>query len=570
VKRFARLYQELDQTTKTSEKVAALRRYFEEAPPEDAAWGLMCLAGKRLKRTISIRVLADSLSQVTGFPGWMLGECYDATGDWSEMSTLLLPAPGREPDLPLHRVFRDFIIPMGGSDGPGAAILLRHAWELLPRAQLFLFHKLISGTFRVGVARGLVVRALAEAAGIEPDTIAHRLTGAIEPTPEAYRALLSPRSERDDIGHPYPFCLAHQLDSAPDTLGDARDWLAEWKWDGVRAQLIRRQGRTFLWSRGEGVISDQFPEIIRIGDALPDGTVLDGEVLAWSTSDEQPRPFKSIQTRLGRKDLQPSLFDTTIIVYMAFDQLEADATDLRSHPFEERRARLEQTVRSLRDTGNLPVRTSELIPHESWDDLATARAKAAESRVSEGLMLKHRTSVYHVGRVKGNASAGDAGWWKWKVDPYSVDAVLLYAQPGSGRRAGLFTDYTFAVWDRGQLVPFAKAYSGLTDEEIRRVDAFVRRHTIDRRGPVRFLEPKLVMEIAFQEIHPSTRHRSGVAVRFPRIARIRDDKKPQDADTLDNLRKLISLDEAADAVRPKRAPARGSARPPGPQRPPQA
>jgi len=350
VKRFARLYQELDQTTKTSEKVAALRRYFEDTPAEDAAWGLMCLAGKRLKRTVSIRVLADSLSQVTGFPSWMLGECYDAAGDWSEMSTLLLPAPGTDPDTPLHRVFEEFIIPMGGSDAAGASILLRRAWDLLPRDQLFIFHKLISGTFRVGVARGLVVRALAEAAGIEPNTIAHRLTGAFEPTATAYRELMSARSEKDDVGHPYPFCLAHQLDEAPATLGDARDWLAEWKWDGVRAQLIRRQGRTFLWSRGEGVISDQFPEIVRIGDALPDGTVLDGEVLAWheSPTTEGPRPFKSLQTRLGRKDLQPSLFDRTIVVYMAFDQLESEGRDLRGDPFELRRATLEQTVKSLR------------------------------------------------------------------------------------------------------------------------------------------------------------------------------------------------------------------------------
>lgn len=579
MKRFALMYQRVDQTTRTGEKVAALREYFATAPPEDAAWGLLCLSGRRLLRTVGIKVLRQCAIAETGFPEWMLGECYDAVGDMSETLTLLLPAPGREPDMPLHRVFSELIVPMGQSDAAVSAGYLREAWERLPREQLFVFHKLISGTFRVGVARGLVVRALAEAGGIEADTVAHRLSGNFEPTAEAYRQLLSPRGAQDDVGHPYPFCLAHQLDLSPTTLGEAGEWLAEWKWDGVRAQLIRRGGRTFLWSRGEGVIGEQFPEIVRIGDRLPEGTVLDGEVLAWRVraDGEGPLPFKSLQTRLGRKDLQPSLFDNTMLVYMAFDQLEGGGEDVRSRPFGERRGMLEETVRQVREGrstltsqsrgqwhGDVPVRVSPLVTHETWDELAAARAKAAETRESEGLMLKHVASVYHVGRQRGDAAAGDAGWWKWKVDPYTVDAVLVYAQPGSGRRAGLFTDYTFAVWNAGEdaehreLVPFAKAYSGLTDEEIVKVDAYIRRNTLDRRGPVRFVKPEMVFEIAFQSIHPSTRHRSGVAVRFPRIARWRTDKQAADADTLGNLLKLVSADEAAAPLRKKERVARGS------------
>ncbi len=558
MKRFARLYRALDETTRTNEKVVALRSYFEQAPPEDAAWALMCLAGKRLRRTIGVNVLRDAVLLETGLPAWMLGECYDVVGDWSETMSLLLPAPGAGPDLPLHTVFRDFIVPMGAMDAAGAMSLLRRAWGTLPRDQLFLFHKLISGTFRVGAARGLVVRALAEAAGLDPDTIAHRLAGRYEPTPEAYRALLAQRSA-EDAAHPYPFCLAHQLDEAPGSLGDAREWLAEWKWDGIRAQLIRRAARTSLWSRGEGAIGPQFPEIARIGDALPDGTVLDGEVIAWhgSPGDGSPLPFKALQTRLGRKDLQPSLFDTTIVLYMSFDQLERGGRDMRGEPIDARRAALEGTVKALLEARpDLPVRVSPLLPHGTWEDLGRAREQAAIDRASEGLMLKHRASMYHVGRVRGDAASGNAGWWKWKVDPYTVDAVLLYAQPGSGRRAGLYTDYTFAVWHGDQLVPFAKAYSGLTDEEIRRVDAFVRRHTLDRRGPVRFLEPRLVFEIAFQEIHPSTRHRSGVAVRFPRITRWREDKTPDQADTLETLLTLVAMDPRAG---PLRAPTRPGA-----------
>ena len=560
MKRFARLYRALDQTTSTNEKVAALRAYFVEAPTEDAAWGLMCLAGKRLKRTISVNVLRDAVIRETGLPAWMLGECYDAVGDWSETMSLLLPAPGSNPDLPLHTIFEEFIVPMGARDAPAAMSLLRRAWELLPRDQLFLFHKLISGTFRVGAARGLVIRALAEAAGLDPDTIAHRLSGSYTPTAHAYLALFAPRSQAD-AAHPYPFCLAHQLDAAPDSLGEARDWRAEWKWDGIRAQLIRRRNQTFLWSRGEGPIGPQFPEVTRIGDRLPNGTVLDGEVLAWQETTEggRPLPFKSLQTRLGRKDLQPSLFDTTTVVYMSFDQLEQAGNDIRTQPFHARRTALEATVdATLTAHPDLPLLASSLLTHESWDDLAALRAHAASDRSSEGLMLKHRDSVYHVGRVRGDPALGSAGWWKWKVDPYTIDAVLLYAQPGSGRRAGLFTDYTFAVWHGDQLVPFAKAYSGLTDEEIRRVDAFVRRHTLDRRGPVRFLEPKLVFEIAFQEIHASTRHRSGVAVRFPRIARWREDKSPDQADTLDSLLRLASLDPRSAPIKAPSPPGEAS------------
>ncbi len=552
MKLFAALYKALDETTRTSGKVAALRAYFKQAPPEDAAWGLMCLVGKRPKRTISIGVLREAAQRETGLPGWMLAECYEAVGDWSETMTLLLPAPGLNPDIPLHRVFSEFIIPMGGSDARSAADLLRRAWEQLPREQLFIFHKLISGTFRVGVARGLVVRALAEAAGIDPDTMAHRLSGRYEPTAEAYRSLLSPHAREEDVGRPYPFCLAHQLDEAPEALGDAQQWCAEWKWDGIRAQLIRRAGRTFLWSRGEGDIAPQFPEVVRMGGLLPDGTVIDGEVLAWSSTDERPLPFKSLQTRLGRKDIQPSLFEETIVVYMAFDQLESAGRDVRETPFIERRALLERTLAPLMSTPEpLPLRLSELIAHDTWDDLAAARARAEEARTSEGLMLKHRASVYHVGRVRGDAASGNAGWWKWKVDPYTVDAVLMYAQPGSGRRAGLFTDYTFGVWEGDQLVPFAKAYSGLTDQEVRRGDAFIRRHTLERHGPVRVLEPRLVFEIAFQEIHPSTRHRSGVAVRFPRIARWREDKQPDQADTLESLRRLLAMDPRSAPFTPQ-------------------
>jgi DNA ligase-1 len=544
MRRFTDLYSQLDQTTRTLEKVAALREYFATTPPNDAAWALMILSGRRLLRTISFPILRDAACRVSGFAPWMLEECYSAVGDLSETISLLLPGGPADADLPLSRVYEEFIVPMGRSDAVAAAALLERAWSLLPQDQLFIFHKLISGTFRVGVQRRLLVRALAEVAGLDVETMAHRLTGDFAPTPESYAALLSTQPQAQDIARPYPFCLAHQLDLAPETLGDPREWLAEWKWDGIRAQLIRRGGRTFLWSRGEESISAQFPELTRLGDHLSDGTVLDGEVLAWRTTPvDGPLPFKSLQTRLGRKDLQPGLFDSTTVMFMAFDLLESEGRDIRQSPLEDRRRTLAQIAGTL-EAQQLPLLLSQQFPADTWDALAKARADAANIPAAEGLMLKHRRSIYHVGRLRGNPHEGAAGWWKWKLDPYSVDAVLIYAQPGSGRRAGLFTDYTFGVWDGESLVPFAKAYSGLTDQELHEVDAFIRRNTLDRRGPVRFVKPELVMEIAFQEIHESQRHRAGVAVRFPRILRWRHDKKPKDADTIQRLRDLLAATDA--------------------------
>jgi ATP-dependent DNA ligase len=553
MRRFTRLYLELDQTTRTSEKLGALRSYFRDAPAKDAAWALMILTGRRLLRTISFPVLRDAACEVSGFQPWMLEECYGAVGDLSETIALLLPGAPADTDTPLSEVFERVILPMGRSDPPAASALLKQAWGSLPSDQLFIFHKLISGTFRVGVQKRLVVRALAEVAGIDAAVMAHRLTGDFEPTVESYTAILSPRAQPDDVSRPYPFCLAHQLDLAPETLGDPADWRSEWKWDGIRAQLIRRAGRTFLWSRGEEPIAAQFPEIAAVGEALEEGTVLDGEVLAWRTAPtgEGPLRFKSLQTRLGRKDLQPSLFDRTTVMFMAFDLLEFKGQDIRERPLDERRELLERIARPLMATRH--IRLSDRFTAASWAEFARARARASTVPAAEGLMLKHRHSVYHVGRARGDAAKGAAGWWKWKLDPYSVDAVLLYAQPGSGRRAGLFTDYTFAVWDGPTLVPFAKAYSGLTDHELHEVDAFIRSHTLDRRGPVRFVEPTLVFEIAFQEIHPSTRHRSGVAVRFPRIARWRRDKRADQADHIEKLDELLSLDEAALPKRPRPA-----------------
>jgi DNA ligase-1 len=378
---------------------------------------------------------------------------------------------------------------------------------------------LITGAFRVGVSKALVIRAISLSTNIAEDVIAHRMMGAWKPSATAWEEMQARDNTDTNASRPYPFCLAYPLQAPPESLGPISDWLAEWKWDGIRAQVVRRQGKTFVWSRGNEIITERFPEIEVLGSNLPEGTVLDGELVGWKA--DGVLPFGNLQTRIGRTKLSKAILSRVPVTLLAFDVLEWRGEDIRHLPLKARRAILEP----------LGVRLSASISASTWEELASERAKA-RGLGSEGLMLKRMNSPYKVGREKGI-------WWKWKVDPYSVDAVLIYAQKGSGKRAGLFTDYTFGVWSESKLVPFAKAYSGLTDEEIRLVDRFIRQNTVERFGPVSTVRPKLVFEIAFEGIQQSSRHKSGVAVRFPRMARWRTDKRAEDADTIATVKALI-------------------------------
>lgn len=528
--RFTRLFQELDRTTRTSEKTAALERYFREAEPADAAWALRVLTGNRLIRRVNTRLLRQWVAEVTGYPGWLVDESYGAVGDLSETLALLLPSGGVGVNEPLHRVIVDHILPLPTLDEAGQRELILDTWATFDTEQRFLFHKLISGAFRVGASKKLVTNALAAAAGIDAAVMQHRLMGDWQPTAEDYARLISGEDRADEPGRPYPFYLASQLDDPPDTLGDLGDWQVEWKWDGIRAQLIRRGGNTLVWSRGEEGIADAFPELRQIGEALPDGTVLDGEIVAWES--DRPLPFSALQRRLNRKRVEAMLFQDVPVVYVAYDLLERDGKDLRERSTIDRRAMLEAMVDAI-DEDDLLL--SPLIDAASWDELGEQREQSRQRGV-EGMMLKRKTSPYGVGRKRGD-------WWKWKVDPFTVDAVMIYAQLGTGKRASLYTDYTFAVWHDGELTPIAKAYSGLNDDEIDEVDRFVRRNTLDRRGPVRVVRPELVFELAFEGINASTRHRSGIALRFPRMAHWRKDKPAQEADTLENLQRLLAARE---------------------------
>jgi DNA ligase 1 len=527
MKQFAALFSQLDETTRTNEKVAAMARYFASADPRDAAWTVYFLSGERIKRLLNARRLAQWAMDEANVPGWLFEQSYEAVGDLAETITLLLPPPSNSSERPLHAWIEDVMVPLPQHSEIGQRNAVVNAWRELSGNERFVWNKLLTGGFRVGVSRSLVVRALSQASGVDEAAIAHRLSGAWQPDVESYTRLISAEVSDADDSRPYPFFLAYALENEIESLGGVADWQIEWKWDGIRAQLIRRRHRTWIWSRGEELISERFPELVDAAARLPNGTVLDGEILPWK--DGAPQPFAQLQKRIGRKSLGPKILADVPVVLVVYDVLEYEGRDVRSLPQHERRTLLESLLANHWSGGRLLL--SPLVAAASWDDVHAVQAESRE-RSAEGLMLKRRDAAYGVGRRKGP-------WWKWKVQPHSVDAVMIYAQAGHGRRASLYTDYTFAVWENGELVPFAKAYSGLTDDEIRRLDNWIRRNTIEKFGPVRSVKPEHVFEIAFEGIQHSSRHRSGVAVRFPRILRWRDDKKPADADTLDMLRNLI-------------------------------
>jgi DNA ligase-1 len=541
---FARLFERIDHTTSTNAKVDAMAEYFTAAPPADAAWAVFFLTGRRLKRLIPSASIRDWTLAATGFDEWMIGECYSVVGDGAETAALMLdqvarPASVAGPGFGLAVWVNDRILPLKQLD-PGMQQVQVNEWLLsLDRWQRFTLLKLLTGELRVGVSQTLVVRALAQAADLPTTTIAARLMGDWQPTAEWYAALMARGETAEDRSRPYPFYLASPLEEDITTLGDPNGWLIEWKWDGIRAQLIRRgdgrgpqradsarwgAGGVHLWSRGEELITHRFPEIAAAATRLPDGTVLDGEVLAFR--DDRPLPFSALQQRIGRQKLVAQMVRAVPVVFMTYDVLEHEGRDVRGEPLSWRRAALEDLLREAS-----VLRTSARVHVKDWQELTTLRGES-RARGVEGFMLKRLDSAYGVGRKRGD-------WWKWKIDPYTIDAVLIYAQPGSGKRASLLTDYTFGVWDEGTLVPIAKAYSGLSNEEIGELDKWIRRHTRERFGPVRHVEPVHVFELGFEAIAPSSRHKSGIAVRFPRMLRWRKDKPAAEADTLDAVKKLL-------------------------------
>lgn len=546
MKLFVQMFHAIDSTTKTNSKIDAMVDYLQQAECEDAAWAVFFLCGYRLRQLVPNKLLSAWAIEIAQIPEWLFLESYSAVGDLAETLALLVPSGYHTLDFGLATFVQSRLLPLRTMSESQQRDSVIEIWREAPMDVRFVVMKLITGAFRVGVSKRMVTKAISLYCGVEPDLIAHRLMGQWEPSAEFFASLISREPGSALSSRPYPFCLATPVvevlgemehanaegkenEQCPmsSTLGNASDYVAEWKWDGIRGQIVRRQGEVYLWSRGEELMENRWPEIESSAMALPNGSVLDGEILAWHPSG-CVMPFSQLQKRINRKSISKKLLHDVPVVFQAFDVLEIEGQDVRPLPWTHRRELLENMLNACCVDRIIPT---TIFHRARWQELEEIR-KGSREAGAEGLMIKRRDAPYGTGRTRGN-------WWKWKLQPYSIDAVLIYAQHGHGKRAGLFTDYTFAVWNNDQLVPFAKAYSGLDDREICEVDRFIRNHTREAFGPVRSVAPVLVMELAFEGLQKSNRHKCGIAVRFPRILRWRRDKRPEDANTLNDLMALI-------------------------------
>lgn len=526
MKAFAELIVQLGTSTKTNEKLEALEHYFTEAADADKIWVIALFSGRRPKRVISSSFLQLWCMEIANLPAWLFEECYHTVGDLGETIALLLPPPSDQRSNASLSFIIQRLIELEKGDEAVKKEFITGTWMQLDKDERFVFNKLLTGNFRIGVSQKTIVNALGKTVHLDPSVIAHRISGNWDPSSTVFDELLGEQSQSIDFSKPYPFFLAYALSDDVSSLGNENEWQSEWKWDGIRGQLIKRNNEFFVWSRGEELMTEKFPEYDTLRELLPDGLVLDGEIIP--SVDNKPLPFALLQTRIGRKNITKKNLQEAPIAFFAYDLLEYEGNDFREQPLEARRNLLEKIVSTI----NHPVLLlSPVIDFSTWEQLSHIRSSSRDMG-AEGIMLKRKSSAYQVGRKVGD-------WWKWKIDPLVIDAVMIYAQKGHGRRSNLYTDYTFAVKDGDKLVSFAKAYSGLTDKEFNEVDAFVKRNSIEKFGPVRTVKPELVFEIAFEGIAASNRHKSGVALRFPRINRWRKDKKADEINTLEDLKKML-------------------------------
>ena len=528
---FAELVHVLGTSTKTNDKLESLVKYFATADDKDKVWVIALFSGRKPKRAVNTTQLITWCIEVANLPGWLFGESYHTVGDLAETIALLLPeiisAEQKHQNKPLFFYIEKFK-EIEKQDESVKREFILESWKQMNQNERFVFNKLITGAFRIGVSQKMMVNALAKFTSLEASVIAHRISGNWDPATTTFAELLNESPTITDYSKPYPFYLAYALDDDPETLGNPDEWQVEWKWDGIRGQMIKRNNELFVWSRGEELMTEKFPEYNSLTDLLPDGIVLDGEIIP--SVDQKPLPFALLQTRIGRKNVTKKNLQETPITFFAYDLLEYNYEDWRSKPLTERRKQLEVVIESI----TTPVVVlSPVVEFSKWNVLTELR-KTSRENGAEGFMIKRKSSIYQVGRKTGD-------WWKWKIEPLIIDCVMIYAEKGSGRRSNLYTAYTFAVKDGDKLVPFTRAYSGLTDKEFNEVDSFVKRNSLEKFGPVRTVKPELVFEIAFEGIAASNRHKSGVALRFPRINRWRKDKKPDEINTLDDLKKMLEV-----------------------------
>lgn len=529
MKAFAAMITKLGTSTKTNEKLELLATYFANANDADKVWVIALFSGRRPKRIVSSTLLKQWCREITHLPEWLFNESYHTVGDLAESIALMLPEASIE-NISNHSLswFIEQLRAFEKNNEEEKKQFVINQWMQMNREENFVFNKLLTGNFRIGVSQKTIVNAIAKTVELEPNVIAHRISGNWDPAAISFAELVSNEGNKSDHSKPYPFYLAYALNTKVDELGDVKEWQAEWKWDGIRGQVIKRNEEIFVWSRGEELMTDKFPEYHALTNLLPNGVVLDGEIIP--SVNGQPLPFALLQTRIGRKKISKKNLQEVPISFFAYDLLEFNGEDIREQPLSERRKLLEKIIEEI---AHPSILLSSSINFSSWAELTELRTHSRDNG-AEGLMLKRISSPYQVGRKVGD-------WWKWKIDPLVIDAVMIYAQKGHGRRSNLYTDYTFAVKDGDKLVSFAKAYSGLTDKEFAQVDHFVKNNSLEKFGPVRTVKPELVFEIAFEGMAASKRHKSGVALRFPRINRWRKDKKPDEINTLDDLKGMLEV-----------------------------
>ncbi|WP_333597616.1 ATP-dependent DNA ligase [Chryseobacterium flavum] len=525
MRHFAELINALETTNKTNAKIDAIIDYLERAPDKDKVWFIALFTGKRPKRNVNTNYMKEWALEITQLPYWLFQESYSSVGDLGETLSLILPPPQEKIERTLSEWMNDIVNLKSKTDTEKKEFVLQ-SWNGLDYTERLIFNKLIGGSFRIGVSDKTLINALTRFSGQESSALMHSLMGKWLPDEVSFKELIDAENINPDNSKPYPFCLAYPLEKEPEELGNPDEWLVEYKWDGIRGQIIRRNDEVFIWSRGEELVTEQFPEIREVVQAMKGNFVLDGEILA--VKDDKVLNFNELQKRLNRKTLTKKMLSEIPIEVFAYDLLELEDNDLREKPLSARRALLEELLLN-ENPQNISI--SKSLDFEKWEELNTLRENSRKVN-SEGLMLKQKNSPYHSGRKKGD-------WWKWKINPFTIDAVLIYAQKGSGRRSAYYTDYTFAVKNGDALVTIAKAYSGLTDKEIMEVSRFVTKNAIEKFGPVRTVKAELVFEIAFEGIGFSNRHKSGVALRFPRIVRWRKDKTVDEIDTLEEIKKLI-------------------------------
>lgn len=525
MKHFAELINALESTNKTNAKIDAVIDYLERAPDEDKVWFIALFTGKRPKRNVNTNYMKEWALEITQLPFWLFQESYFSVGDLGETISLILPPPAEKIERSLSEWMNEIIGLKNKTDLEKKEFVLR-SWNGLDYTERLIFNKLLGGSFRIGVSDKTLINALTKFTEQESSTLMHSLMGKWQPEEASFHELISAENINPDNSKPYPFCLAYPLEKDLDELGQPDEWLIEYKWDGIRGQIIRRNDEVFIWSRGEELVTEQFPEIKEVVQNMKGNFVIDGEILA--VKDGKVLNFNELQKRLNRKTLTKKMLSEIPIQVFAYDLLELENNDLREKSIDSRRAMLEELLLNENPEN---IKISQVIEFDHWDELDQIRENSRDIN-SEGLMLKQKNSPYHSGRKKGD-------WWKWKINPLTIDAVLIYAQKGSGRRSAYYTDYTFAVKNEDKLVTIAKAYSGLTDKEIMEVSKFVNKNAIEKFGPVRTVKAELVFEIAFEGIGFSNRHKSGVALRFPRILRWRKDKTVNEIDDLEEIKKLI-------------------------------